>query len=123
MYAATFNGLLIPFRKRHTSTFTTTAGSVVDAGPGRSFVGFWAPAALAAATMTFKGLPPTNDGAADEGVVIGDLKLTALTSVTVTETQFYYPLPPTEANGLRYLAPVSSESQDGKVVHFISKPV
>ncbi len=132
MKNSTFQDLQTSMRRKVPATFATTSTTVLDAGPGRSFVGIEIPAALAAGDLTFAG-------AIDENLALGedpaatypvsavqtgaDASVAAFTVVIAGTETGLIPLDVRAFNPYRYLVITSTVSQAGKVVNGISKPV
>ena len=105
---------------------------VLDAGLGRSFVGFQIEVALAAlTTFTFKGYAGGDELAATPADTAldtinkenSDGSAAAPYTVEVAAGTGYFPLDAAVFNGCRFIQVLSDVDNDTKVAEFVSKPV
>lgn len=127
MKGAVANDLAGTIRRAVTFTFTTTTGTLVDLGEGRSAVGFEIPVALADGSMTFaKGAGGDTDTLPTASYVIqvenGAGDDTAAYTVDHSTGTTYHPLDPVAMRGARWLRCISSASQAAKTVTIITEP-
>jgi hypothetical protein len=119
-------------RTRQTATLVAAGSGILDAGPGRSFVGIQIETALAAGTtLTFAGYAGgdelTSDPAATDldPVRIENNDGTGAASYTIeADTDLgYFPLDAAVFNGCRFLQILSDEDNTDKEIILVSKPV
>ena len=133
MEAALFNDLITTIRTEQEALFATTETGVVDMGQGKSAVAIQLTEALAAASLTFRGLSD-EEARATPASLTGLLKSVqtgadaALIDFTIvidgTEPAgTFIPLEVPTFNGCRFLTCVSSVDQDGKGLAFVSKAI
>ena len=124
--------LQTPIRSRLIATLTATASQVLDAGVGRSFVGFQIETALAVGTtFTFVGYAGGDELTATPADMLLDTinvdnsngAAAAAYTVAVANGTGYFPLDVAVFNGCRFIQVLSDVDNTAAVVQFASKPV
>lgn len=120
------------FRREVTGTFDASGTGVLDAGPGRSFVGLFIGTALAAGTtLTFKGYgggdneesAPAASALAAVNVENADGSAAAAYTIEADAAAGYFPLDAAVFNGCRFLQVLSDEDNTAATLVAISKAV
>lgn len=140
MEATLHKDLQVPMRRRVTVTLDADGKGLFDAGPGRSFVGIETPDDFTGEVVNFYGYTDDDPSltAAAYQLTLEDEDIENMPELVQesagdgadpdgwTQSLYatsYHPLPPVIFNGVRLLAFVGSDSNDGITITMISKPV
>lgn len=130
--SALANSLSTSLRREVTGTFDASGTGVLDAGPGRSFVGLFIATALAAGTtLTFKGYgggdnlasAPAASALVAVNIENSDGFASASYTIEADAAAGWFPLDPAVFNGCRFLQVLSDEDNTAATLVAVSKAV